>query len=102
MEMHEANQMAYDVVAKISNPNSFSYMTEFPGLDKLGFDEKRQHTTKAKNVGFVVHQAISAGEYWVSHGENSAPFGAIQTLLQFDIVQWEDIDNALFHYRTNK
>ena len=99
MDSLEANHRAHDIVANITNPGSFSYMIDFPGLDKLGFAEDEYTSNRAKNVGLVVHSALAAGRYWQNHGENSAPFGVIQTMLQFDIVSYADIDQALWKYR---
>lgn len=99
MDLETAINQTYDIIAKITNPASFSYMAEFPGLDKLGFSESEYTSDTAKNVGYVIISALSAGEYWADYGEHTQPYGIIQTMLHYDIVSLGDIEQALWVYR---
>lgn len=55
---------AYDIVATVSNPESDSYMSEFPGLDALG---DAGHNVSSETIDALIY-ALHAGEFWGEAG----------------------------------
>jgi len=94
-----ANNQAYDIVAKITNPGSWSYMDEFPGLDKLGFDETAYGDVQTKHIAEIIYCALDAGRKWEQFGDQSYSVGRIATLLEFGIVTMDEIERALWAFR---
>jgi len=101
MDILTANGKTYDLVAKITNPASRTYMLGFPGLDKLGFKEDEYASKKARVVSNVIIAALEAGRSWKDHGENSKGFGRIEAMLEFGIFEMENIETALLAFKNN-
>ena len=93
------NNIAYDIVAKITNPASFAYMPDFPGSDKLGLDPV---VPTQKLICDAVIYALQAGTFWSEFGDNSAAFGKLEAMLEYGIVTTDQINQAIHTYINSK
>lgn len=86
---------AYDAIAKITNPHSFTYMASFPGADKLGLNPDNADD---KAVAHLIGLCIRAASDYAECGENSHAYGMVEAMLQYGVVTDEQIERALKNY----
>lgn len=96
MNNERAYNAAYDVIANVSNPASFSYMENFPGFDRLGLDP--DNTADALVADAIIY-ALQAGESYATNGMDSDKAGRLVAMIRYGIVRTSDIDAALWRYR---
>lgn len=97
LSLGEANSIAYDLLGLI-NVDTMSYyrMTEFPGMDALGLDcDNEQDNNVADAIIFMIRTVYDHRELQYDHTES---FGRLSTMIQYSIVDKDQIETALSHY----
>jgi len=88
-DWEKSDHEAYDIVAMITNPNSFYFMEEFPG----------KHVLKIQDETII--DAIFLALKAKGNKQNSAR-GSLQTMVRYGIITKKDIQDALHQGMTEK
>ena len=96
MNNERAYNAAYDLIANVSNPASFSYMQDFPGYERMGLDPDSE---KDLIVADSIIYAVRAGVSYQTQGMDSDYAGRLVAMIRYGVVDMTDIDAALWRYR---
>ena len=96
MDNERAYNAAYDLIANVSNPASFSYMKNFPGFERVGLDPD---VTADTIVADAIIYAVRAGVSYQTQGMDSDYAGRLVAMIRYGVVDMRDIDAALWRYR---
>ena len=87
MESHDA---AHQLVALATNVSTDS---AFPGLEVLGLEPDDKNT-----INLIVY-ACQAAQSWADRGDDSAAYGRLETMIEYDIADLAKARTALHRAR---
>ena len=92
MESHDA---AYQLVALATNASTDS---AFPGLKVLGFELEPMDPDNKNTINLIVY-ACQAAQSWADRGDDSAAYGRLETMIEYDIADLAKARTALHRAR---